>query len=350
MMNTSCYHSELIDTNTNMVETNQHIEIIDTINGWVYDLKSFEFWKSRINRSLHEFVVDPSTLFDELSLTKIDYDKTYVYLRQCADGTTVLFKEKVDCKDPLHSLFSPALWKYYRTYKRIDDVKYKLFKDRQPSRETLKHFITSIDIVNREFKINKYGPPFQPSLPEAVKKEFQQKLEKQLNACTSVLNMYCVYDYNYIKSIYFLGNGSFHITIDADGMDDEIICIRDKTDKTENITTKWIHNGENSDYCRNYSGANIREAQWSVSCLMKLIAGTLVAYDIMNINLLKRIQFYDEGWMVDLYLNDGRMIKLCTQLDCSKDLFHLTSLYDSSIPTYYEDRDIDEYDYKVDQQ
>ena len=147
MMNTSCYHSELIDTNTNMVETNQHIEIIDT---YKHKGKKYEC-RMRIVENmdiLEKNIRNDQSILQRLYLDCRDEDRpklmiVTMYLNDTIVNDSEMYKKYINCVrdesinikiyDPDLPRLDGEVYTYHKVHKilrivdNVDDDYFKIF-------------------------------------------------------------------------------------------------------------------------------------------------------------------------------------------------------------------------------
>ena len=286
-------------------------EIIDTIDEWVDALSCLENYTRSTITSIHKFIVEPNNVINELLQSKIDYDSTDVSLQQSSDGADmVLSMVKVEDKGGAKCMRSPILWNQYKRASKDRQTAMKLFKDKYYDGMNLRSMIECLKIVRDEIGSNNHDLVDIANYSERRIKILENKFKKQLKVYSDILSKYSVYDYTDLRSIYVLGDGSFHISINNDS-NDELICVCEKTKTIDGISVKWIYNGTDDhmgsiedEYDEPFT--DIPDSM-KIDTMLNLVARILALHNVSNIDMLKKIDIEDDGEIL-LYINDGRMI------------------------------------------
>lgn len=310
-----------------MANTNtMYTELIDTINGWVDALSCLENYNRSAITSIHEFIVEPNNVINELLQSKIDYDSTDVSLRKTNDGSEmILSKVKVEDKGGAKGMRSPILWNQYKRVPKDRKTAMKLFKDKYYDGMNLRPMIDCLKIVRDEINSN-HDLVDTIDYSERRIKILENKFKKQLKVYSDILRKYGVYDYTDLQSIYVLGDGSFHISINNDS-NDELICVCEKTKTIDGISVKWIYNGTDDHMGKiededDEPFTDIPNSM-KIDTMLNLVARTLAIYNVSNIDMLKKIDIEDDGEIL-LFINDGRMISF---YPCCNDILEYSTEY-----------------------
>ena len=295
-----------------MLANTKYSNFIDTINGWVDALSCLENYNRSAITSIHEFIVEPNNVINELLQSKIDYDSTDVSLRKTSDGSEmILSKVKVEDKGGAKGMRSPILWNQYKRAPKDRKTAMKLFKDKYYDGMNLRPMIDCLKIVRDEISSsNNHDLVDTTNYSERRIKILENKFKKQLKVYSDILRKYNVYDYTDLRSIYVLGNGSFHISINNDS-NDELICVCEKTKTIDGMSVKWIYNGTD-DHMGNIEDeydepfTDIPDSM-KIDTILNLVARILAIHNVSKIDMLKKIDIEDDGEIL-LFINDGRMI------------------------------------------
>lgn len=312
-----------------MLDNNsKYTDLIDTIDEWVDALSCLENYTRSTITSTHKFIVEPNNVINELLQSKIDYDSTDVSLRQTSDGADMLLSlVKVENKGGAKCMRSPILWNQYKRASKDRKTAMKLFKDKYYDGMNLRSMIECLKIVRDEISSsNNHDLMDTANYSERRIKILENKFKKQLKVYSDILSKYNVYDYTDLRSIYVLGDGSFHISINNDS-NDELICVCEKTKTIDGISVKWIYNGTD-DYLGNIEDeydepfTDIPDSM-KIDTMLNLVARILALHNVSNIDMLKKIDIENDGEIL-LYINDGRIISF---YPCCCDILEYSTEY-----------------------